>query len=173
MTKCSIYYTLDVAINGDQTNKWGGFTQLKSQIGNVSNLLSTASTSINTNLAGNDWLSTGMTTLIQMNMNIYTNNYQSMVKNPNPITITPYLTPQFIGYGLGPNGTNNTMVNDIDQGLQVTTKVSNQGYKVYKAAFLLANSANNISANANIAIAALNMNSNYLDAASASINKFT
>jgi len=51
MTKCSIYYTLDIALNGDLTNKWGGFTQLSNQISNVSSLVSTASTEINTYLA--------------------------------------------------------------------------------------------------------------------------
>jgi hypothetical protein len=52
-TKCSIYYTLDVALNGDQQGKWGGFAQIKNQIGNISNLLTSTSTSINTNLANN------------------------------------------------------------------------------------------------------------------------
>jgi hypothetical protein len=47
-TKCGLYLALDVAVNGDQTNNWGGFTQIKDQIGNVSSLLSTASTAVST-----------------------------------------------------------------------------------------------------------------------------
>lgn len=44
---------LDVAKNGDQTNGWGGFTQLSNQIGNISSLLSTASTAVSTELGAN------------------------------------------------------------------------------------------------------------------------
>ena len=45
--------SLDVALNGDQTNSWGGFSQLSTQIGNVSSQLTTASTAVNTDLSGN------------------------------------------------------------------------------------------------------------------------
>jgi len=62
-TKCGLYTSLDVAVNGDQTNGWGGFTQLANQIGNVSTLLSTASTAASTNLANNGWLLTSMAAL--------------------------------------------------------------------------------------------------------------
>ena len=62
-TKCGLYTSLDVAINGDQSNGWGGFTQLANQIGNVSTLLGTASTAASTNLANNDWLITNMAAL--------------------------------------------------------------------------------------------------------------
>jgi hypothetical protein len=65
------------------------------------------------------------------------------------------------------------MVSDIDQGLQVTAIVSNQGYKTYKAAFLLANSANNISANAAVILKSLSLNAGYLDAVSASVELFS
>ena len=44
MTSCSIYLTLDTAINGDGT--WGGFTNLRDKIGNITNLLSAAVTQI-------------------------------------------------------------------------------------------------------------------------------
>lgn len=45
--------SLDVAKNGDQTNGWGGFTQLSNQIGNISSLLSTTSTAVTTELSNN------------------------------------------------------------------------------------------------------------------------
>jgi len=182
MTKCSIYYTLDLAINGDQSNNWGGFSQLQSQIGNVSSLLSTASTSISTNLAGNDWLITSMASLNQMNANLYKNNNQSQVNSPNPTTTAsaisggnplPTVTPLFISSGLGPNGTSNTMVSDISSGLQVTASVSNQGYLVYTSAFLLANSAINISANANTCLNSLSMTTNFLDGITVAVGTFS
>jgi hypothetical protein len=62
-TKCGLYTSLDVAINGDQTNGWGGFTQLTSQIGNISTLLSTASTAATANLSNNAWLISSMASL--------------------------------------------------------------------------------------------------------------
>lgn len=182
MTKCSMYYALDVAINGDQTNSWGGFGQLHTQIGNVTSLLADASNYINGNLTGNDWLLTGMTNLQQMNLDLYKNNNMSTVYSPNPVTTAnattnnnplPTIVPLFIQSGLGPNGTNGTMVYDIDKGLQVTAKVSDQGYKTYKAAFLLASSANNISANAAIVLQSLSLNARYLDAVSASVSVFS
>lgn len=45
--------SLDVALNGDQDNNWGGFTLLSHQIGNISSLLSTASTEVTTTLSNN------------------------------------------------------------------------------------------------------------------------
>ena len=51
---------------------------------------------------------------------------------PNPSTTataanagqpTPLVDSRFIKTGMGPNGTANTMVTDIDAGLQVTAKV--------------------------------------------------
>ena len=62
-TKCGLYTTLDVALNGDQTNNWGGFKQISSQIGNVSSQLSTASTAVSTDLSNNEWLLTSMQAL--------------------------------------------------------------------------------------------------------------
>lgn len=45
--------SLDVTKNGDQTNGWGGFSQLSSQIGNISSLLLTTSTAVTTELSNN------------------------------------------------------------------------------------------------------------------------
>lgn len=63
MTKCSIYHSLDIALNGDLTSKWGGFSQLSNQIGNISSLVLTASTEINTYLANSDYLTTNLDNL--------------------------------------------------------------------------------------------------------------
>ena len=52
----------------------------------------------------------------------------------------PRVTPLFISAGLGPNGTADTMVTDIDSGIRVTEQVSAQGYQVFTSAFLFANS---------------------------------
>lgn len=131
-TKCALYTSLDVGINGDQTNKWGGFQQLQNQIGNISTLLNTASSQINSNLAGNDWLLNGMQTLKTMNLNIYKNNANSTVTSPWTANVTaavsvsaalPTRVPLFISGGLGPNGTANTMTSDIDLGLRTTEQV--------------------------------------------------
>lgn len=73
-TKCGLYMALDVALNGDQTNAWGGFTQISDQIGNVSTLLSTASTAVSTNLSNNGWLVDDMAQLKEQNLNIYKDN---------------------------------------------------------------------------------------------------
>ena len=120
---------MDVAVNGDLTNGWGGFTQISSQIGNVSTQLTTASTAVSTDLSNNNWLLTGMAALKEENLKLYKNNYQWTVFSPNPITTKlaisgnnalPTVTPLFISAGLGPNGTANTMVTDIDLGIRTT-----------------------------------------------------
>lgn len=154
MTKCALYYTVDVAINGDLLNKWGGFQQLSSQIGNISTQLGTASTAASANLSNSNWLVSDLTALRQANINLYTNNHDSTVYSPNPSstasavsanTPLPTVVPLFISSGLGPYTTNNTMTFDIDQGIQNTTAVvAGQGYNVYLAAQTLTNSANNI-----------------------------
>lgn len=43
LAKCSLFNTLDITKNGDQAKNWGGFAQLKNQVGNISSLLTTAS----------------------------------------------------------------------------------------------------------------------------------
>ena len=54
MTNCGIYLTLDTALNGDGT--WGGFTSLRDNIGNITNLLSSAVTQIQIYFPGDEWL---------------------------------------------------------------------------------------------------------------------
>lgn len=60
MVSCGLYYSLDTALNGDQTNKWGGFSSIQSQVGNTSLLLSSTATTIDNTLSNNEWLITGM-----------------------------------------------------------------------------------------------------------------
>lgn len=45
------------------------------------------------------------------------------IVNGNPL---PRIVPLFISQGLGPNGTANTMVNDIDTGLRNTKQVNDK-----------------------------------------------
>lgn len=74
MTKCTLYYSLDIALNGDLNNGWGGFTQLANQIGNISNQLTTTSTAINANISNSEWIITDLNALRQQNVNLYTKN---------------------------------------------------------------------------------------------------
>lgn len=85
MTKCSLYYSLDVALNGDTNSGWGGFLQISSQVGNLSSQLITASTAVNAQLSGSDWLLTDMETMRQANANLYKDNQDSTVYSPNPV----------------------------------------------------------------------------------------
>jgi len=54
--------------------------------------------------------------------------------------------------------------------LNTTAVVANQGYKVFKAAQTLTNSANSIQTNTEINMQSLTMNSNYIDASTTSLN---
>ena len=51
-TKCSLYNLLDISINGDLDNGWGGFQDLKFKIGNISSLLDSAATQVTTYVSG-------------------------------------------------------------------------------------------------------------------------
>jgi hypothetical protein len=106
LVQCGLYYSLDVALNGDQPHNWGGFSQIQMQVQNTSSLLDSARTSINTNLAGNEWIRSGMQTLQNMTLALFFNNQYSKVYSPNPITTAaanqagtslPTITPYFIG----------------------------------------------------------------------------
>lgn len=66
------------------------------------------------------------------NLNIYTTYSSSQLLTPNPDTTataanagqaTPMIDSVFIKTGMGPNGTANTMVTDIDSGLRTTAQV--------------------------------------------------
>jgi hypothetical protein len=132
MINCGLSYSLDTASNGDQANSWGGFSQIQSQIGNTTALLNGAASTINSSLMNNEWIITGMQKLEDMNLALWTNNQDSAVSTPNPATTAtalnagttiPTVVPKFIQQSLGPNGTANTMITDIDSGFQVTQKV--------------------------------------------------
>ena len=129
MVKCSFYYTLDVAANGNQSTNWGGFAQIQSQIGNITGLLNSTATAANTQFSSNSWITTDFKAMENLNLNLYTNNMNSEVYSPDPIATTnalmtnsplPTITPRFIQQGLGPNGTAGTLVSDIDSGLRET-----------------------------------------------------
>lgn len=130
MTSCSMYLTLDTAINGDGT--WGGFTSLRDKIGNITNLLSAAVTQIEISFQGDAWLVDSRKAMQTANLKIYDKYASSQMITPNPDTTStainagqsiPQIDSRFIKTGMGPNGTSNTMVTDIDSGLRTTQKV--------------------------------------------------
>jgi hypothetical protein len=124
MVQCGLYYSLDVALNGDQPHSWGGFAQILMQVQNTSSLLGAARTSINTNLLGNEWIRSGMQSLQNMTLALYSNNQNSRLFTPNPAaTPAATFTPLFISQKLGPVTSAGTMVADIDAGLRVTQNV--------------------------------------------------
>jgi hypothetical protein len=169
-----------MALNGDLPNGWGGFALLANQIGNISTQLGTASTAASMNISSSEWLLADLTALQQANINLYKDNSQSTVESPNPTTTAsansvqsplPTVVPHFISSGLGPYTANNTMTYDIHNAfLNTTAVVANQGYKVFKAAQTLTNSANSIQTNTEINMQSLTMNSNYIDASTTSLN---
>ena len=53
MVKCGMYYSLDVTTNGDQTNNWGGFGQVQSQLESIAALVESTATTVNSSLFGN------------------------------------------------------------------------------------------------------------------------
>lgn len=130
MASCSIYLTLDTVLNGDGT--WGGMVNLRDKVGNITNLLSAAVTQIQIYFPGDSWLLDSMHAMQTTNLNIYNTFKSSQLVTPNPDSTataanagqaTPKIDSMFIKYGMGPNGTSNTMVNDIDIGLRTTKKV--------------------------------------------------
>lgn len=131
MTSCSIYLTFDTAINGD--GQWGGFTNIRDRVGNITNLLSAAVTQIQIYFPGDTWLITSMQTMQTNNINLYSKYKDAQMITPNPTTTAtnrnanisvPMIDSLFIKQGLGPNGTTSTMISDIDSGLRLTAKVT-------------------------------------------------
>lgn len=66
--KCSLYYMIDEALNGDLDNGWGGFIELKYKIGNISSLLDSAATQVTTYISNDDWLVNDMTVMKNKNI---------------------------------------------------------------------------------------------------------
>ena len=124
-TECSLYNMLDITKNGDQAKQWGGFSQLKNQVGNISSLLTTASSEVNKNFKGanglsnDDWIIDNMEEMKKGNYDFYRNNKDSKLPSPNPNTPTALVNSSFIQSGLDPNGTD-TMVKDLDTALRAT-----------------------------------------------------
>jgi hypothetical protein len=131
LASCSIYLSLDTVLNGDGT--WGGFVNLRDTVGNITNLLSAAVTQIQIYFPGDSWLIDSMQAMQTANLDIYSTFKNSQLVTPNPDTTatatnagqgTPMIDSMFIKYGMGPNGTSNTMVTDIDASLRTTKKVA-------------------------------------------------
>lgn len=53
MVKCGLYYSIDVATNGEQTQNWGGFGQVQSQLSSISGLVDSTATTVSSSLSGN------------------------------------------------------------------------------------------------------------------------
>ena len=94
---------------------------------------------MNSYLNGDDWLIDQMNQMKEMNLNIYSNNKDAQLFTPNPTTTKtaldnglaiPMIDSRFILTGLGPNGTANTMITDIDKGLRTTEVLSSLAYDI-------------------------------------------
>ena len=155
-TKCSMYYLLDISMNGDVDNGWGGFVELKNKIGNISSLLDSASTQVSTYISNDEWLVNDMTVMKNKNVEIYNQHKDAQLITPNPVTTEtnlnagfdfPKIDSVFIQTGLGPNGTFGTMVDDIDRGLRTTEVKSQQAYNIEAAAASMVESSATIQEN--------------------------
>lgn len=138
-TKCALFNMLDISINGDLDNGWGGFQDLKNKIGNISSLLDSAGSQVTTYISGDNWLVDQMFDMKSKNIAIYNSNNNGQYISPNPVTTEtnlaagldyPVIDSVFIKTGLGPNGTFNTMVDDIDRALRTTEIKSKQAYQI-------------------------------------------
>lgn len=121
-TKCGIYRALDESLNGDSTTGWGGITNLRYQLGNISSSLDSAVTSINSYFTNNAWLVTDLSNQQLTNVNFFKTYRNNTLSSPDPNS-TIDINSVFLTTGLGPNGTTNTMVDDIDASLRITKKV--------------------------------------------------
>lgn len=120
-TKCGIYGTLDVALNGDNSN-WGGFSHIKSQVGNISKLLNSTNSQINTYFDDNTNIKDAMDSMMADNIKIYTSYKDAKVDTPDPYASASDLKVDswFIKTFLGPITRANTMTKDIYEGLSIT-----------------------------------------------------
>lgn len=58
-----MYFSVDVATNGEQTQSWGGFGQVQSQLSSIASQVDSTSTTVSNSLSGNDWIVNGFTLL--------------------------------------------------------------------------------------------------------------
>lgn len=114
-TKCGLYGSLDVALNGDNKN-WGGFTHIKDQVGNISKLLNSTNSQINTYFNDNTDIKDAMSQMKADNKKLFTSNQDAMVNTPDPNPSPAALATDswFIKTYLGPTtSTDMTMTRDI------------------------------------------------------------
>lgn len=118
-------------------------------------------------MSDDDWIINDMEAMKNMNLDLYRNNKDTMVASPNPATLQTNANAKvnslFIQKGLGPNGTSDTMVTDIDSALRATEVLSQQAYLIEKISQILVDSANTIVANTNSSQQALSMYQDQLD----------
>lgn len=163
---------MDVTMNGDVNNNWGGFSQMASQSSNISALLSAAGSAVNVSIGSNNTLAVSLAAFRQQNINIYNNNYQSTVFSPNHIS-SPPITPYFISNDLGPYTVNTTMTGDIEGAIKLTENVTTQGAQVFSSSQLFANSIANIQAKYQSSIQSMYSTNGYITSAVASITTFS
>lgn len=177
-----MYYSMDIALNGDVSSNWGGFTQFSMQMSNITAQLNNAGTAIISTFGTSNSLAAKQQALRQQNINIYRSNNQSTVYSSNHITTNtsiqnslalPTITPLFITNSLGPYAMNNTMAYDVDQALNLTQKVTDQASQVFTSSRLLSNSLSSISSKFNSSLNSMTLNAQYLISAQASIDSFS
>lgn len=113
-----------MALNGDG-KQWGGFSHIKNQVGNISKLLSSANSQINTYFRDDDSIKNAMDQMKSDNINLHTSNKDAVVDSPLYGAVAPNdkTASWFIFSGLGPTTSPNTMTNDIEAGLNITAVV--------------------------------------------------
>lgn len=106
-----------------------------------------------------------------MNLALWEDNKDSVVYTPNPTTTQnafntgtpiPTIVPLFIQSGLGPNGTADTMITDIDSSYESTKEFVDQAYRTYMSAMGLINAERNITINTNANLESISVAVNYL-----------
>lgn len=100
-------------MNGDSST-WGGYSHIKNQVGNISELLNNASSKVSNYFTDDDALSNAMLSMKQENNNIYVRNQDANVSSPNPSGTLPNVKSYFIENYLGPSTASDTMTYDIN-----------------------------------------------------------
>lgn len=114
-----------MALNGDD-EQWGGFSHIKNQVGNISELLPAANTEIQNAFNDDETIKGAMDNMKSLNLQTYTsfNDSEVVTPDPNATNADQYTDSYFIENLLGPNGTADTMVNEVDEALQSTQQVT-------------------------------------------------
>lgn len=179
--KCHLFYSLDVALNGEVAKGWGGLAQMGLQVGNISALLTASGAAAASSFGSSNSIQADFASLREQNNNIYENNRLSTVSSPNPAAVaiavstnslTPKIVPSFILASLGPSSNGSTMTGDIELGLQVIEKTVSQAGKVLSAASLFVSSLSSSGDKYSSSMRLLNQNLEYLGSISSSISEF-